>query len=399
MTTNRWQNFARVGFRGQTKVVNLLLIVAILVSWSVSAWGAFELKLNNTYVAQENGRYCAPATIQMILNNQPNPNKDPMPTQDQLRDKIKANNSAWNHYNPGATYNSADADGVKGALNFYDNPPRNYLSYVRDTRDAANRKLAYNLNTYQVPAGALVNGGEHWINVRGFDSNVAPTVAGAYDINGFFIRDPWTGFAGVGTGIGKNRYLANNDGGWHQFFVPSKAEWVGTWDNKFVVVADPLETGDMDTVPDPSPSGPQMTSIQAAARAAIELSQIGELANESSFSGGAFCDSAGCGASLMTWYNQSSGQSDWVLPYYRFGSLSGAMILDSYTGDIHQALWAELGDNPSLESFMNEITLEYSGTFPRGQANVPEPGSVILVLWGLAIMMIGRRSGHRDPLK
>ncbi len=362
--------------------------VLILLQIVAPAFAAVELKLNNTHVSQENGRYCGPATIQMILNNMPNPNENPMPTQDQIAARIKTSNSAWNHYNPGNSYNSADADGIKGALNFYDNPPRNYLSYVRDTRDAANRKLAYNLHTYQVPAAALINGGAHWINVRGFKSDVAPTHNGAYTIDGFFIRDPWNGYGGLGT----NRYLANNNGGWHKYFVPSDAQWVGTWDNKYVVVADPLETDDMDTVPTPSPSGPQMTASEAASRALIELSNISELYNESAFSGGSFCDSSGCGSAMMTWFDESLSDTDWFLPYYSAGELTGAMIIDSFTGDIHQALWGEPGDPATLQALTDQITAEYSGVFPQGQLNyVPEPQALVLMLLALAAIATSRR--------
>jgi Peptidase_C39 like family len=356
---------------------------------ALSQTQAHEVKLNNSYVAQENNRYCGPATIQMILNNRPAPNTDPLPSQDAIKTRIKASNSAWNVYNPGDTYNSADPDGIRGALNHFDNPPRNYISYVQNTRDAANRKLAYNINTFNVPAAALLNGGLHWVNVRGFDSSAAPTAAGAYDINGFYIRDPWSGFSNDGNGLGKNRYLANNADGWHKYFVPSAAQWEGPWDNKYCVVADPLETGDMDTVPDPSPSGPEISAAQAAARAVSELADLPALAAEYAFQFGAF-DSDD--ALRLSWFDDEAGDADWLVPFYKTGGeLSGAMLIDALTGDITQALWGELGDTPTITALQSQLLDEYAGRFPEGQANVPEPQTLALLVAGSLMLRVRSR--------
>jgi hypothetical protein len=356
---------------------HVCFLAAVVWFFSPAVSLGYELKLTNVYHSQETGYYCGPATAQMILDST-TVNIQPLPTQPEIMAKIVQNNTNWNSYGPNK---STDPDGLRGALAFYD-PQRTYVSYVKDTLDAANRKLAYNLDTFDVPAAALINKGDHWINVRGIKTSAQPTAQGAYDINGFFVRDPGT----WGSALGRNRYLANNSGGWQKYFTPSAAKWTGPWDNKYIVVADPLDVGDIDTVPDYSPAGSQLTAQQAADRALSELNQISELANEWAFSnGGTFLANQ---SMLMTWFDESLSESDWLVPFFNsMNSLTGALIIDSYTGDIHQATWIEGGDSSVTMNDLGAIYgNEYSGHFLSDNHPIPEPHSISLLIIGIATL-------------
>jgi hypothetical protein len=61
--------------------------------------------------------------------------------------------------------------------------------------NSASRTIALSLAIYQVPASIVVLHGTHWIDVNGVSTSAPIGLNTPYLINGFFIKDPWTGFA------------------------------------------------------------------------------------------------------------------------------------------------------------------------------------------------------------
>ena len=401
VVSRRWRCNARgEGVMATGTKFSVFGVFAIFLSAVSNVAGfPYELILGNNYHSQETMRYCGPAVVQMILDSD-TVSETPLPSQDNIALQIHGRNTDWDVYNGNpfarSTFQSSDPFGLAGALNLFDNPPRNYLTYLKDTQDAANRKLAYNLDTYDVPAAALINGGEHWINVRGFKSSAQPTATGDYDIYGFFIRDP----EGFGGGLGQNRYLANNAGGWDHYFVEVR-DWElagnpaavpDTLDDKFVVVADPLDVGEFATSFEPLPRMPELTAEQAVIQAGLRLQECNTLLEEAAFQLGAFSTN---GAFQLTWFDETNSEKDWFIPYYQgMTELSGAMVIDSFTADIQQIIWGDPGQFGSLDALRNQLMAEYAGEFPRGQRNVPEPEAVLLLLIALACLT-SRCSGLR----
>ncbi|MGD0517186.1 MAG: PEP-CTERM sorting domain-containing protein [Thermoguttaceae bacterium] len=332
---------------------------------------AYDRKLNNTYHAQQNDYYCGPATAQMILDSDA-VHANPVPTQDNIYAQIRANNSTDN-----ADINdwSTDPNGLKGALAHYDTA-HNYVAYNMTDFNAATRTLAYNIDHYGVPAGALVKHGQHWINVRGVNSNVQPTLTGAnanFTVNGFYVRDPWTGLHNA-EGLGIDAYIANTAGGWQsQFTTIRTTDGNGTWNGNYAFVTDP------DVAVDTSNSAPTSESksipdlASAVTEATSDISSISGMAGDLSFLNGVFST---LGGQEITMHD---GTCEWLVPYYQNGATdpSGTVLINAATGDLDQAFWTEgVLTGMSLSDFTSYIQTVESGTFNTNE--VPEPSTLVL---------------------
>ena len=164
--------------------------------------------------------------------------------------------------------------------------------------DLASRTVAAALQNFQVPATVAVKHSAHWIDVNGVSTTAVPAMNGAYLINGFYVRDPWTGFAlanpayaAAGLGLGFQTYLRyglDNLGGgnfrvapWFQSFNPTGLGGAPPFSYSIVVeplgpelpdTFDPNATaGNPTGIPIASILGTDLTQSQAAADAANDL--------------------------------------------------------------------------------------------------------------------------------
>lgn len=141
------------------------------------------------------------------------------------------------YFNPFSPPGSGtDSQGLDVGLNLLDNPNVNgaanpafafgthsYAGYNLANQGLASRTIANALAQYGVPAVAAVNNGTHAISVYGVETD-APIVPNQnYKIKGFYVHDPWTGWAvnqmnggffdpakvkaNGGLGLGYNTYL------------------------------------------------------------------------------------------------------------------------------------------------------------------------------------------------
>lgn len=332
----------------------------------------YDRKLTNVHHAQKRYYYCGPATAQMILDSE-GAHVTPLPSQDTLYAQIQQHN---NSPEPQRWY--TDAVGLRDTLTFYD-PAHTYVAHSMANFDAANRTLAYNIDHYSIPAGALIYGGDHWINVRGINTSVEPALTGAdtdFTVNGFYVRDPWSGFA-PGQGLGKDAYIPNNAIGWQRIFTP--VGYAGTWKGNYVFVTDP------DVTTDTSDSAPAPGSLSvddpatALAQAAYHVSLIAGLWGDLSFQNGSF---SSAGELEMT---LSDGTHEWLVPYYQDGANepSGVVLINAATSDLDGAFWNEgvlTGD--SLASFVDYLEGVYFEGFISDNIAVPEPSTIVLLIVG-----------------
>jgi MYXO-CTERM domain-containing protein len=347
---------------------------------------AETVKITNTYAAQSEDRWCAPASGQMILNS-PTWSIGPAgtPTQLQLARRIRANNSAWNFYTTSDTALSSDPDGLKGALNHFD-AINAYDVFQGANRATQNRQLVRQLRETGVPAAALINGGLHWVNVRGFESK---NVAGNEVIEGFYVRDPWDNRGGT-AGLGRNVFLADTAGGWRKSFNPVDAQWRGTWGGDYTFVAATVRNNnliDLNWTPKSDlPRGPRIDTVTAAAIATTYISTTPGLFAEFSLSSGAFNSSV---FSTLTWAGDSSDTEDYLLPLFSGSSITGAALVDAFSGEVEQVTWFSASDNISFSTLSTYYSELYAGIIPGNTNGLPTPGGVAAL--GLAGVIATRR--------
>jgi hypothetical protein len=369
--------------------VGMLLGLAAWTAGGSVASAAYDQTQTNTYVGQSTGFYCGPATALMTLNSS-TVNKNPLPTQLALYNSIQTIQGGLNQQGDYAT----SPDGLRGVLQAQD-PAHNYVAYNIANYDMAIRTLAYNVDHYQIPGGALINRGAHWVDVFGVDCDKQPGLNNGFIVNGFYVRDPWTGFAGAGQGLGRYRYLSNTANGWQRYFTPQGygnynfGKWTGNYAfvtdpdaDTEVISAEPLITGD--TVDDVN---------EALSDALSDEALVPSLASAAAFENGAFSTS---NAELVTLWN---GGQDWVIPYYQTGSgdLSGVFMIDAATGALDQAVYEDVsgGDTGSWGSLNSLLAMEDSeNAFNILNDNqLPEPASLSVLGLGAVGLILRRRRG------
>lgn len=358
-----------------------------------------------------------------------------------------------------------DSQGLDVGLNLLDNPNVNgaanpgfafgshgYAGYNLVNQGLASRTIANALAQFNVPAVAAINSGSHAISVYGVETD-APIAPGAnYTIKGFFVHDPWTGWAvqqlngGVfnpalvrsngGLGLGYNTYLRYGfdpdpsngpytifpNGAqaqvtlapWTRIFNVSPGQITPNlaWTNpgyKFEVEPQGPElpdTGDPANdfgFPSPPPNlpSPLTDGSSALAKALTDLSADSTLANKVEIAGGSF-DSAH--ATEFQTPDESGAEGDWLVPYDGSGGINdirGAVMIDAETGVIDEATWIDPNDpnqSPLTLQQLQELMYDQeAGIFPSDNANAtPEPSSLALIVIGLmtAATYSAWRRGH-----
>ncbi len=270
--------------------------------------------------------------------------------------------------------------------------------------DWASRTIANALHDYGVAAEVTIGHGAHAIAVVGYTTNGTPGRNQAYDITGFYVNDPWTGYAkarnlpnnleGLGVrawvkygwsrspvapivnvpGVGPVQARPNE---WFRYFnpapgFPGEGAYMGGTGFKFVVepqgpeLLDDGNGGLLDSVPPLAPLLPTPLDAAGALNAANDAVTTGDLQGEYGLSGGSF-DAANI--TLM----DPTDERDWLVPYERGGEYTGAVLVDSYTGEIEQAMWVSPGDGVSsftLDEIQTMYTDIYSDLLPGGN---PQP--------------------------
>jgi hypothetical protein len=259
------------------------------------------------------------------------------------------------------------ADSAPNGIHNYANwnfPPGVFTNGV-----LASRTVADAIHDFKVPATVMVENGAHWIDVNGVSTNVPAVRNGNYQINGFYVRDPWTGFAlanGIGNiNLGFNTYLRygwdNLPGGgvrlapWFREFNPSGPR--GLPPNSYSIVVEPIgpelpDTNDL--LPTPPPELASAIDLATAlADAANDLNTDLTLKGDVEASGGSF-DTSTTDDKFITLLSDTGGQGDWLIPFDGSGGVNdvtGVLLIDAFTGVIDEATWFDGTDG------VNSMTL------------------------------------------
>jgi hypothetical protein len=209
---------------------------------------AVHENLTVPYHQQDTNVYCGAACAQMVLDSI----GAGLLSQDDIYTDARNHTSelaSW--YNP--------PDGIQWLMN--DRRPAVFNGwfalYALNTEDIISRKLAWTIHHYQVAPIALVFGGDHWIVVRGYEANAAPSSSTdtSYTISAFEVNNPWPpvpSFYGSpppppphsnsdGCGTGTNRGVANEHIAyptWQSTYMTGN-KYGTLWNGKNVAVCDP----------------------------------------------------------------------------------------------------------------------------------------------------------------
>jgi hypothetical protein len=265
----------------------------------------------------------------------------------------------------------------------------------------ASSTVAAALIAYGVPASVSVNHGGHWIDVNGVATS---TIAGTTYINGFFVRDPWTGYATSqnqpNRGLGINTYLRygydNRAGGgqrlgaWFNNFTPAPNSSNAGLGNGYMIEVEPQGPELPDTSGDFSiptlPELPEATGPQADADANADLATTANLSSMPGFENGSF-DANPADEMLLSMQGDNTGEGDWLIPYEGIGGVNdvtGAVLIDADTGVIDQATWFDPASPMTLADVNSMFQSEAAGTADPMDNFVPEPSSIVLMGLGLA---------------
>jgi hypothetical protein len=307
----------------------------------------------------------------------------------------------------------------------------------------ASRTIANALKSVQIPAVAAINRGSHAISVYGVQTDVNPVKNANYKINGFFVHDPWTGYAFNrkragdnfpvnmgGYGLGCNTYLRNGydkvvgmkkidlpDGtqqearlaAWQNYFnaaPPQIGEGpvMSTFGHKFEVepigpeLPDDGNGGQFFSLPDAPPELPaEDNASQARTDAINDLAANAILGSEPGFVGGGFDANTGDEMLLQT-PDDITGQGDWVVPYDGPGGvndITGAVVIDAHTGVVDMATWIDPSDPNQVHMTLGELDSMLTddiqtGLLPNDNA-LPEPGALLLGAVCIAHVLRRRR--------
>jgi hypothetical protein len=302
----------------------------------------------------------------------------------------------------------------------------------------ASRTIANALNDYNIPAVTAVESGAHYITTYGVSTNGAPGNGNNYTINGFYIHDPWTGYAysqalvgnfapanaswGLGWNTylrygvdldpvnGKNITLPNGNvvkgrlAPWFQIFnaSPAQAGTAAPFSTPGVAfVVDPqgpesLDTGNLGsddsilTLPDLSS---EIGASTADSDAISDLAADPTLDTEPGLTGGSFDASDEL---LMAQPGDTAGEGDWLVPYDGSGGINdvtGAIMIDADTGVIDEATWLDPATDGMSSIPLSDLdqmfTDQSDGIYPNDN-EVPEPTTLSLLLLGGARLLTRR---------
>ena len=325
---------------------------------------------------------------------------------------------ALGYFNPFQPWGAGSGiNALQYELNVYDNPDvggegsHAFTAYNAASGNAANRTIANAIANYQVPAGGVFYGGAHAMAISGVQTDVQPGLNQPYDILGFYVADPWNGYAinrGLPPdmwGLPAHSFISNVPEGnrpsrWEKIFTPSPGEpgegaYAAGVGFKFVVEPqgpEPLDDGIFPSTPDAVPLlANELDAADALALAEQLLQDNSGLSSKFGLSGGSF---DGDNMTLI----DPNDESDWLVPYLRGAEYTGAFLISSEYGILEEASWNEAGDlSFNLSDLVQQYEAINAGWHPDDNpVNIPEASTMTLA--GIGVLLLGlKRRQRRNP--
>ena len=171
-----------------TKAI-IVLVGLLVVLWGRTAPAQHKVDLTRlntipSYCKQQE-EWCSAASVQMILEGYPNGVEHPLKQSD-IWNKIQSHKQeSW----PGS-----DPDGVRGALmELGGDPGVNWVIFKDSSPESLMYSIAYWMTKRRYPTATLggkENSYEHWMVIRGFETDADPTTTSSVTLNKIYVTSP-----------------------------------------------------------------------------------------------------------------------------------------------------------------------------------------------------------------
>lgn len=157
--------------------------VVILLLQAGRAGAQFTLTLQAPLYGQSTSYYCGPASGEMIMNGYPNA------ASRVCREQTAIYTSIQSHKQDNGFY--TDPDGLRDAIMELNPPPAaGHFAIFSDTnRDVVMHSMLYWMAQRNYPSAALINGGDHWVVVTGYQTDIDPRTGNAV-LQNIDVNDP-----------------------------------------------------------------------------------------------------------------------------------------------------------------------------------------------------------------
>jgi len=327
----------------RTFVFTIIGFVFVVLSIR-NSYADYTINLNVPLYGQDTGYYCGAASSQMIMMGYPNAASRQCFAQDQIYTTIQTKKQDNGFY--------TDPDGLRDTLMSLNPPPAlGHFSIFSDANSGTvMHDMLYWMSVRNYPSAALINGGDHWVVVTGFQTDVNPQTGNAVlqsiDINdpsppdGAPHDNPCTA-ADEGNEGGIVRHATGASWFSNDWQNPNK--WGTKWLNKFVAVVEPPAMKGSISARKEAEKG-DVISAEAALGLVAKHIKERKLTENRKFS---FLNRAKATRALLA---NRTHKGFYLVPLeYEDRRSPGAILLNAYTGEFQ-----EIGAFPTPLEYLTE---------------------------------------------
>jgi hypothetical protein len=221
----------------------LALLLATIPMAAPDAFAQYSLSLNVALSGQVTDYYCGAASSQMTMMGYPVQSTRQCLPQDKIYATIQKLKQDPNFY--------SDPDGVRDALRTLDPPAANddFAISSDSNRDLVMHNILYSMSARNYPPVVLVEGGDHWVVITGFKTDVDPKTGRAV-LQELNINDPWPPpaapqhnpcISGSGGNVG-GLVRTVTGASWYSNDWQSPNKYGSKWLNKYIAVIGSAQT-------------------------------------------------------------------------------------------------------------------------------------------------------------
>ena len=229
--------------QSEIKMNNKLTVGLLIFLLQIgNAFGDFSVSLSVPLYGQDTGYYCGAASSQMIMMGYPNAGSRLCQEQNDIYNTIQTKKQDAGFY--------TDPDGLRDTIMTLNPPPAagHFSIFSNASRDIVMHDMLYWMANRNYPSAVLINGGDHWVVVTGYHTDIDPRTGNAIlqsiDVNDPLPDDiaphddPCT-IADEGNEGGTVRFVTGAS--WFSNDFKDANKYGTKWLNKYVAVVEPPE--------------------------------------------------------------------------------------------------------------------------------------------------------------